>query len=329
MAGEVNDPIADLAKEIEAEVAADDKKSADGATGEDKANVDQKTGAKAEAAADDTGDEGDKTGDEGDESAEGETEEGTEEKAAGEEDEAAKEAKTDEGDRKRKSQERLIPVSERNKEAAARRRAERELEQARAELASLKQTKPKEGEDKVEITEEQRDAAARARARLEIQLEEFVSYGNKTFGVGEDKKPVFDAACNMLADMGAPQNLVAIAMEAAGSPADAAKVVYRLSQEEPEEIERIFALTPGRQIAALAKLSVSRPRRATAEDTDEEEDAPVLGRKAGKVSKAPPPVKPLQGNKKVPEGLGDEVPDDVFTDRFFQMLEKPRGRAAH
>jgi len=140
---------------------------------------------------------------------------------------------------------------------------------------------------------------------------------------------VFDAACNMLADMGAPQNLVAIAMEAAGSPADAAKVVYRLSQEEPEEIERIFALTPGRQIAALAKLSVSRPRRATAEDTDEEEDAPVLGRKAGKVSKAPPPVKPLQGNKKVPEGLGDEVPDDVFTDRFFQMLEKPRGRAAH
>lgn len=329
----VNDPIADLARELDAEATADAQKADDAKTGEDKAATgkDGKPAAKAASGVDPKKplSEQNPAEDEDDEQPEPD-----EEEAAGDEDDLGEDAKAADDDKvpAKKSRERLIPVSERNKEAAARRKAERQLADALAENAALKATPAKDGDKKDAPTPEQMEAVAEARARLKLQLEEFVNVGAKSYGMSDDgKTTVFDAACNMLSDMGAPPNLVAIAIEAAGGAADAAKLVYRLSQEDPAEIERVFTLTPVRQVAALARLSVTRPKRsATTDDSEEADDeAPQLGRKAGKVSKAPPPVRPLKGANKVPEGLGDDVPEEVFTERFFKELEKPRNPYTH
>ena len=178
----VDDPIADLATEIAAEEAAADKAAGEAKTGESKADVAGKTG-KIAAKSDDPkkpNDDSEAVGIDDDEESEGDGEVGGDE-----EDDAAGEAGDIEAKSEpKRSKERLIPVSERNKEAAARRKAERALEVALAENASLK--KPAVEGEKPVITDEQRDAQAVARARLSLQLEEFVNVGNKSYGLSED-----------------------------------------------------------------------------------------------------------------------------------------------
>lgn len=299
----VRDPLAELAAEIDAETAAADQKAADAESGESKAD-EKKADAEPKkplsernpAKADDEPEDEEK-----------------DEEASDEDEPEGQEAKPE-----KKSKERLIPVSERNKEAAARRKAEAALELAQAELATLR-SKPVDGKE-VNKTPEQIRSEAKAEARAELQVETFLSAGYSEHG-----KKEFDDLCNTLSDMGAPTNLVPVAIAATGTPESAAKAIYQLSQLDPEQIEEILAMPVMRQGAALARLVTARPKRPVAVlDDDSEEDEPALGKKAGKVSKAPAPVKPIKGARTVPEGLGDDVPDEVFTERFFKDLEKPR-----
>lgn len=299
MPPEVRDPIDDLAKEIAAEAAASEQEDA---PEEQEETPEEEKDAPAE--------QEEKNGEE--ETSEGEKD-ASEDKGDGEEETSEEEKDASEEEEEppaKKSKERLIPVSERNREAAARRKAERELAAAQAELAELKGKTTGEDGKPAPKTEDQIREEARAEARMEMMVQSFLTAGYEEHG-----KKEFDGLCNTLSEMGAPQNLVPIAVAATGSPESAAKAIFQLSQQDPAEIEEILNMPPLRQGAALARLVTARPRRSA----QQQEEVPVR-----KVSKAAPPIKPLKGANKVPEGLGDEVPDDVWTERFFKELEKPR-----
>ena len=294
MAQELRSPIADLVAEIAAEEtaaeAAADKPAAVAAKGDDPAD---------EPAAEPEADAEPATSDE--------------------EDGEKAEAKADDGKKpragKKASLPRMVPVERLNEEAVKRRKVEKSIEELQKRLDAL--TNPPKPEEKPaprQRTEEEIRAQARADARLEIQLENFVSQGNGTY-----TKEAFDAACNKISDLvGGPSNLIAIAIEATGSEAAAAKAIYTLGQDDAPEIESFLKLSPIRQAAHLARLATARAK-------GKQDDEPKSRRRAEAEDEPPAPIRPVKGSTRVEESLGDDVSDADFFRRFDEkILRVPR-----
>lgn len=286
------DPLADLKAEIAAEGAADGKTAP---VVEDETAGDEEVEAKAEG--EETPDDEPKP----------EDEKKPEVRAEEEKPKPKKKAK--------EPAEKMIPVERLNEEAVKRRKAEKIAEELTAEVEKLKNPKKAEEQPKPrQLTLEEVRVQERAAARLEIQLEDFVASGPGVAGTQE----AFDAACNKINDLiSGPSNLIAIAIEATGSPKDAAKALYQLGQDDVSEIEKFLALSPIRQAARLAKLATARVQR-----DDEPEPKPKRKAKVEEDEDPPTPLRPIKGNNRVQEGLGDEVPDEVFTERFNQLMDK-------
>lgn len=285
---DVRDPLADLKAEIEAtdKASADKEKPADEAEDELKADAEE--------------------------------EESDDEPA--EKEEAPVEAK-DEEDEKPKaksSKAKFVPVARLNETEARRRIAERRADDLALQLAERDK---KDG--KVPTTEDERKQIvqqARAMARIEVLADSFLEAGYESYG-----KKEFDGISQTLADLGAPDNLVMIAIEATGSASAAARAIFSIGQVDPDEIEALFKASPIRLGAQLAKYAGTR--RAKAEKDVEEE---VAAKPKGKgVSKAPAPIKPL-GNKSkiVDDEISDDLTEEQFTEKFDKMMSSPR-RSAH
>lgn len=284
----LNDPIADLKAELAAE-------AADAAeNGDDKA-------AKPEAGDDEP-----------------------EEKADGEDALEAKAEPEAKADDDKAPKQKFVPIARVNEEAAKRRKADRENADLRGRLAAF-ESAGKDGKDTKPVSEADRKqvvAEARQLARLEVMAEGFVNAGYEEYGQAE-----FDSISSSLSDLGAPDNLVVIAIEATGSASKAAQAIYNLGQLEAKEIEALFQMSPIRLGAKLATLAPARKAKA-AEPEGDEPKPKVNGKATQQVSKAPAPIKPVGGNGAAAndDDITDELSEEQFTARFDKLMDKSFAR---
>lgn len=295
------DPLADLKAEIAAEAAKNGQQPAP-EDGGDEADL--------EASSDEGGD-GDAEGEE-DKAPEGAEAKDGEGKADAPKDKKAVKAKD-------KDDNAVVPRSRYNEEAAKRRVAENTIKDLEARLSKL-ENPPKPGEEgkPKPLTIEEIRAQERANVRLEMQLEDFVNTGNKKY-----TQEAFDASCNRISEVigkGKPNNLVAIAIEATGTPALAAKAIYLLGQADVPEIEAFVGMSALKQAAHLARLAAPRSSSKGKQDDDEDDPKPRKMAKIDQDDEPPPPLRPIKGNGRIPEGLGDDVPEDVWFDRFEKQI---------
>jgi len=210
---------------------------------------------------------------------------------------------------KKAPEERMVPAERLNEYAVKVRMLEKEKEELERKLNPPPPAPPKPAR-----TEDQIRTEARAQARLEIQLESFTAAGNEKYG-----QQAFDQACDKIAKLiGGPTNLVAIAIEATGSPKDAATAIATLGQGDAPEIEAFLRLSPIRQAAQLARMaSTTRARRGD----DDDEPAPRRRRQIEvEEDEELEPIRPLQGANAVSESLGDDVPMDLWVKRFDEQV---------
>jgi hypothetical protein len=125
---------------------------------------------------------------------------------------------------------------------------------------------------------------------MQEKLRSFDSAGRKEFG---DKE--FIERCNTLASLGASENPAF--MQVVTELEDGPRVVAHLA-DDPEKAMQVLSLPPLRMAAALARLSGQAP-------------------KPPPVSKAPPPVRPVNGASR---SEGD--PDKMSTDQWMKWAEK-------
>ena len=206
--------------------------------------------------------------------------------------------------------ERMVPVERMNEYAVRVRQLEKEKEELEAKLNPPPPPPPQ-----APKTEDQIRAEARAMARLEIQLEQFSAEGNARY-----TQKVFDKACDKIAGLIAgPSNLVALAIEATGgSPKDASVAIMALGSMDAPEITAILAQSQIRQAAQLAKWATARTKRAAVEEEpaprrkqvieEEDEDEEIT------------PLRPIRGSTTVNESLGDDVPAELWFDRFEKQI---------
>lgn len=302
-----NDPLADLRAEIAAEAAEAEDDAA-------KADADKES-----APTKKEGEEPEK--EEPDEEKEPESEEEADEgEAEGDEQEEGKEAALKaESKKEKRGKDRLVPISRVNEAEAQRRKAQRDLDAALAELQALKGSPDKDGEDKKAPDVEKIRAEERARVRMEMQVESFLNAGYSEYGQKE-----FDTVSKTIADLGAPDDFLMVAIEATGSAALGAKAVYLLGQEDADFIESVLKQSPLRMAATLARLANVRlrPAKRGAQEETEEEEEPAPRRKAA-VSKAPAPLKPVNGHAHASDDeITDDLSEEEFTARFGKMMDR-------
>jgi hypothetical protein len=213
-------------------------------------------------------------------------------------------------------EDRMVPASRMNEYAVRVRQLEKDKEELEKKLNPPADLTPQ------QRTEAQIRAETRAQVKLEIQLEAFSAEGSAAY-----TQKAFDAACDKIAKLiGGPTNLVALAIEATGSPKDAARAIYAIGSNDAPEIEAFLKLSPIRQAAHLAKLATARTKRATVEE--EEAPRPRRRQQVEVEEEELEPLTPLNGTNVVNESLGDDVPMDVWVERFDkQILNK--GKLAH
>jgi hypothetical protein len=220
--------------------------------------------------------------------------EGDGEKAATEEPEADKPpVEKDEGDSTVKR--RIDRLIAKNAESAAR---EREALQRAADLeARLAALNPEEAAkpDLAEIAKQERE-----RAKQEIREEErrnaFNHECNMTHAKGVAEFSDFDRSIDSLKLLGVMSDTL---IHAAFEAGDAHKVLYALGRN-PEEAERISGLSPERMGAAVAKFALKA--------------VPTLTVKP--VSKAPQPIKPIDGGASHVETDPNKMSMEEFDKRF-------------
>lgn len=321
----VHDPLADLKAEIAAEEAA-----ADAA---EKTAADEPGAAAAAAASDkDESDEGREPGEEQveDDQADDADEQDGEDDADADADADEQDAAAD--DDKKPAKKDTIPKARLAEETQKRRQSDARAVRAEREAAELRQrldavTNPKldkDGKPIPKTPEQERQElfeAARQQARMEIRVENFQNAGTAAFGAE------FDEACDSLSELGAPAELIVLALEATETPKQAAKAIFLLSKEEPEVIKKFLTSSGIKQGVMLGKLA-AKPTAKADKDEEIEEEKPRVAAKKADVSRAPAPIKPVKGSRTVPDGFGDDVPDDVFTKRFEENILNPQ-RARH
>lgn len=213
----------------------------------------------------------------------------------------------------------MVPIGRVNEETAKRRRAEREIEGLKERIAALEADPESAKKPVSEDDRKKMQAEARAQARLEMTVESFLNAGNEAYGEDE-----FNALSSTLSDLGAPDTLVLIAIEATGSAALAAKAIFNLGQKDAAEIEKIFKMSPIRLGAQLAALT--GPRRAPKKEEEDEEPVRANGKDIP-VSKAPKPIQPVQGSAKAKDDeIDDTLSEDEFTERFDKLMDRRRAR---
>jgi hypothetical protein len=181
----------------------------------------------------------------------------------------------------------------------ARHDAERERDEARAELAKLKPTAATTEAPAAEAPD--LDTLANQRAEQIVAQREFRTRVNAWAKAGETEfKDDWNDKCNMVANLGATERPEF--MQIVTDPdliKDGHKVVAALA-DDPEEAERILSLTPVKMSAALVKYAekIGKP-------------------KAKPLSNAPEPIKPINGTAKA----SDEPTDKDSEDEWFRKRE--------
>lgn len=176
----------------------------------------------------------------------------------------------------------------------------RQREELAARLAAL-ETGQRQNDDpnapRPPVSPEQLQQMVRAEAAriaeqqaVQTRLQAFDQSGRKDF-------PDFVERCNTLASLGASENPAF--MQAITSPEleDGHRIVAQLA-DDPEKAMQILALPPIRMAAALARLSGQAP-------------------KPPPVSKAPPPVRPVNGAARV-----ETDPEKMSTAEWMKWAEK-------
>lgn len=200
----------------------------------------------------------------------------------------------------------VVPRTRLDEEYAKRRKAERIAREKDEELARLKAGKDGDTKTNAE-TEEQLRERIRGEEVFKINVKAMLDNAKETYG------DAFDEAANRLEELGAPGSIVALALESTDGPKEAAKALYLLGQQPPEEVERVLKLPTLKQATYLARLSTQRARS----ENKEEEEKPSP-KKPARV--APRPISPVGGKDKMAEGFGDDVPDEVFNKRFNEEI---------
>lgn len=160
------------------------------------------------------------------------------------------------------------------------RQAEKKARDLEAELQRVK------GEVKPPTPEEQIRADEREKVRAEEKRNRYLEQGQDFFGVSE-----FQEAEDKLIAMGFRQELLDLAQEGL-TDKQAAKALYRLAFEPPEEIEAFLGKKRAGQAIQLAKLA-DRRDRGEKEEVEETKVEPKPAPKPVRVSAAPAPITPL------------------------------------
>lgn len=221
-----------------------------------------------------------------------------------------------EGRKKPKGKEtaaRMVPGERLNEYAVKNRQLTKQLEEMSTRLDRIEH--PEKYQPNQPLTEEQVRHQIRAEEREALRRESFLTTGYEAFGQKE-----FDAACNHLASLlptGAGPPFVTMVIDTfEGNMEHASKAIKRLAEMDVPEAEAFLAKSPAAQIRSLSELVRTRQRpengKGKKAQLEEEEEAPE-------------PLRPLRGQGRVEEGLGDDVPDDVWFKRFDErVLNKPR-----
>lgn len=156
-------------------------------------------------------------------------------------------------------------------------------------------------------TEDEFRAAVRAEAVRVAAVERFNNDCNRVFEEGKGAYPDFEDALKNLGSLGAlnESNLQMIL-----ETGNAAEILYDLGAD-PEEAARMFALPPARLSFELGKRSAAK-------------SAPKA---AAPVSKAPPPVKPVEGAARVTASPRDDDDDATYFQKRIQERRQARGYA--
>jgi hypothetical protein len=194
------------------------------------------------------------------------------------------------------------------------REAQRKLDEALAEIATLKGTKPAETSEAAPVHQPvpaatSDDAVERRAAQIvdqrafEARRDAMISAGEKEF-----ETKAFAAKCNLVADIG-ERNLPSF-MSLITDPeivTDGHKVIAALA-DNPEEAHRILNLPQIKMALELTKLSEKLGKPATPKT----------------LSKVPPPVDPVNGGARSANKLDDpNTPMEEFGPAFLKMM---RGR---
>ena len=173
-----------------------------------------------------------------------------------------------------------------------------------AELAALRDSQPKPAPGAPPTPATYQADVAKAAAEL-AKTTAFNDACNAVAKLGETEHPDFTAVIGTLwgAVGGFKPELVEAAMEAG----DAHELLYRLGQD-PEEAERIAALSPARMGAALAKIAAK----------------PVAAAPAVPQSNAPPPIRPLARGGGEPDPRPDGTQEQFSA--WYERQRKARGR---
>jgi hypothetical protein len=210
---------------------------------------------------------------------------------------------------------RLVPAERLNEYALKNRQQAKAIEELNARLDRMEHPEKYVGPQPE--TEENVRVRIRAEEREGLRRESFLTVGYEAFG-----KKEFDDACNHVASLlpnGAGPGFVSMVIDTfEGNMKQASGAIKRLAEMDVSEAEAFLAKTPAAQVRTLSELVRTRQRtepangKRTRVQLEEDEEAPE-------------PLRPLRGQGRIEEGLGDDVPDDVWFQRFKdRVLDKPR-----
>ena len=145
-----------------------------------------------------------------------------------------------------------------------------------------------------EMTKREREAAARA----------FNEGCNRIFEEGKKLAPDFEDALKNLGSIGA---LNEANLEMIIATENGAQLLYDLGAD-PEEATRVFSLPPAKLAFELGRRIAAKPQKA-----------------AAPVSKAPPPVRPVEGTARVSAVPRDDDDEQTYFQKRIAERRKARG----
>lgn len=242
----------------------------------------------------------------------------------------ATEAEADEGQQPEQKQEGQKPekldwrerrrIEETNKRKAAEAELERQAQRTRELENELKRLRGGEAAEKPQTTEpktlEQLKEQARAEARMELEREQqskqFQEATGRVLKAGQQAYQDFDQKrMELVQNFGEELQRRPDFFEAIIDMDNGHDVFYALASD-PEQAEHVLSLPPVKMALRLAQLSA-----ATAKPSEPERKP---------ISKAPPPIKPVNGAAQVSNRLDDEAaPMDNWAQTFLKQMAG-RGR---
>ena len=148
------------------------------------------------------------------------------------------------------------------------------------------------------------DRAVSAEAERRLAQAKFDEDCNRVAAAGKEAYPDFDAALNnlQLAGVMSPENVQALI-----ATGDGHRLIYELGND-PAEAARIFSMPPRLAAIEIGKRSATK--------------TPA---KAAPVSKAPAPIKPLDGSVRVSSDPRDDDDDETYFQKRLAQRRAHRG----